>query len=140
MGENNTSRFNLSSLIRQKRINRRLYRKLSSKCRYCSGYEEKINKKEIDPLYNEIKEYDKHELINCISERLGNRPETLQQAEELLESLKYSITEYVLKHEFNEESGLSVHMALWLEKRREPRLFEPLEDVIHKYLKPQMHS
>lgn len=140
MGEKKISRFDLTSIIKQKRINRRLHRKLSSKCRYCSGYEEKIHRREVGPLYHEIREYDKHELINCISERLGGTPDTLLQAEELLESLKYSITEYVLKHEFNEESGLSVHMAMWLEKRKEPRLFEPLEDVIQKYLKPQIHS
>jgi len=127
----------IGSIIKQKRVNRRLLRKLTSKCRYCTGYEEKIIKKDTDDMSKEISEMEKHEVVVKLASLLGNEPKALSQAESIFDEMKYCITEFVLKHEFNEESSLSVQVALWLEKRREPGLYKPLEDVIHKYLRPE---
>ncbi len=127
-----------SALIgRHKRLHRRLFRRLSSKCRYCTGYEDKIGKKESSWIDSEVAEHEKHELINMIAKELGDEPAHLSQAEKILDSIKYSVTEYVLKHEFNHEASLSVQMTMWLEERKEPTLFKPLENVIHTYLKPR---
>ncbi|MES0492021.1 MAG: hypothetical protein ABUK01_18655 [Leptospirales bacterium] len=126
----------IGSIIKQKRVNRRLLRKLTSKCRYCTGYEEKIVKKDTTDVSKEVTEMDKHEVVVKLASLLGNEPEALSHAESIFDEVKYSITEFVLKHEFNEESSLSVQVALWLEKRREPGLYKPLESVINKYLRP----
>lgn len=136
MGEKWSQIYNTAPLIRHKKINRRMLRKLSSSCRYCSGYEDKILKKEADPLNKEIADMEKHEVIAYIAASIGDSPMHLAKAEAIFDEIKYTVTEYVLKHEFNEENGLSVQVALWLEKRREPALFKPLEFIINKYLKP----
>jgi len=112
-------------------------RRLTSSCRYCSGFEDKILKKESNPLSKEIADMERHDVIAYIASCIGDSPTHLSKAEEIFNSIKYSVTEYVLKHEFNEESGLSVQVALWLEKRRQPALFKPLEDIINKYLKSE---
>ena len=135
MGEKWVQIYNSAALIRHKKINRRMLRKLTSTCRYCSGYEDKIHKRESNSLSKEIADMEKHEVIVYIASCIGDSPKYLSKAENIFNEIKYSITEYVLKHEFNEESGLSVQVALWLEKRKEPALFKPLEDVINKYLK-----
>ena len=135
MDEKNIN-IDIGSIIKQKRVNRRLLRKLTSKCRYCSGYEEKIVKKDANDMSKEITEMDKHEVVVKLASLLGNEPQALRHAEDILDEMKYCITEFVLKHEFNEESSLSVQVALWLEKRREPGLYKPLENVINKYLRP----
>lgn len=129
-----------SALVgRKNRLNKRLFRRLSSKCRYCTGFEDKIGKKENNWFDNEVAEHDKHELINAIAVHLGSEPSHLAEAEKIFDSIKYSITEYVLKHEFNQESSLSVQMTMWLEERRTPALFKPLENIIDTYLKPREH-
>lgn len=136
MGEKWVQIYKTAPLVRDKKINRRMVRKLSSMCRYCSGYEEKIVKKDDHPMHKEISEMERHEIISDIAIKMGNSPEYLSVAEKIFDDIKYAVTEYVLKHEFNEESGLSVQVALWLEKRKEPALYKPLEFVINKYLKP----
>jgi hypothetical protein len=114
-----------------------MIRRLSSSCRYCTGFEDKIHKKDADPLHKEIADMEKHEVIAYIASCIGDSPRYLSKAEIIFDEIKYSVTEYVLKHEFNEESALSVQVALWLEKRKEPALFKPLEDIINKYLKSE---
>ena len=128
--------FDAVGFLKSAKVNRRLIRKLTSKCRYCSGYEEKINQKDQNPVYHEIAEMEKHELLNRMAAYMGSDPARLSDAEHMFEDIKYCITEYVLKHEFNEKNGLSVQVALWLEKRKEPDLYKPLENIIHTYLKP----
>jgi len=136
MGEKMSTRFDVASVVSQKRINRRMFRSLTSVCRYCSGYEDKIVEKGEDPVHKEVADMERHELINRIAAHLGDSPELLARAEEIFDELKYCVTEYVLKYEFNEESALSVQVAVWLERRRQPELIKPLEHVINKYLRP----
>lgn len=137
MGEKWSQIYKTLPLVRHKKINRRMHRKLMSSCRYCSGYEEKIIKKGMDPIHKAIAEMEKHEVIAHIASKMGDSPRFLTDAEKIFDEIKYSVTEYVLKHEFNEENSLSVQVALWLEKRKEPDLYKPLEFVINKYLKPE---
>jgi len=124
-------------LNRHQRINQRILRKLSLSCKYCSGYEEKIVRKDSLPIHKEIADMEKHEIIACIASCLGDSPVYFAKAEQIFNEIKYSVADYVLKHEFNVESGLSVQVAMWLEKRKEPELYKPLEYVINKYLKPE---
>ena len=136
MGEKMVGKFDVASVVSQKRINRRMLRSLSSACRYCSGFEDKIVQKGEDPLHREVADMERHELIAMIASHLGDNPSDLARAESIFDELKYCITEYILKYEFNEESALSVQVALWLERRRAPELYKPLEQVINKYLRP----
>ena len=106
-------------------------------CQSCSGYEEKIDPCEPHEIINELADMDKHEVLCSISEKLGSNPENFNLAEEIFEKVKYSMTEYVLKHEFNREGSLSVDVAIWLENRRSPHGLQSLNNLIHQYLKPK---
>ncbi|MDH4127839.1 MAG: hypothetical protein OEV44_03735 [Spirochaetota bacterium] len=135
MGEKWIQLYNSSPFIRHKKINRRMMKRLTTTCRYCTGFEDKIHKKDFHPMNKEIADMEKHEVIAYIASCIGDSPKHLTKAENIFDEIKYTVTEYVLKHEFNEENGLPVQVALWLEKRREPALFKPLEEIINKYLK-----
>lgn len=76
----------------------------------------------------------KHEIIRQMSSLIGQNPQALTQAEQLFENFKYMIAEYVVKHEFNCESKLSVQMVLWLEQKCEPTAMHPLHGIIGQYL------
>jgi len=125
-----------NTTFRGGKLSRRMMRKLNCRCRYCSGFEEKILKKDSSEYSTEISEMEKHEIILEIAGYLGNEPDNISLAEKIFDNLKYSIAEFVLKHEFNEESNLSVQLALWVENRKKPELYKPLQDVIDRYLKP----
>ncbi|MDH4199581.1 MAG: hypothetical protein OEV66_04290 [Spirochaetia bacterium] len=140
MGDKWIELYNMTPLIRHKKLNRRMLRRLSTSCRYCTGFEDKIIKKDTDPVHKEVADMERHEIISFLGSCMGDSPMYLTKAEKVFDEIKYSITEYVLKHEFNEESGLSVQVALWLEKRKEPALYQPLEYVINKYLKPNQRN
>jgi len=109
--------------------------KKNTKCDFCTGYEEKIEGDQNSEICKEIADMKKHELIACIASYLGKDPEYLSVAEELFEILKYPVTEYVLKHEFNKNNNLSLHLALWLEEQSTPDAVEPLNNIVDTYLK-----
>lgn len=104
------------------------------KCRNCSGFEEKLSVVEPNEIKDEVSLMHKHEIIRQISSFLGTDARALTQAEELFESFKYMIAEYVVKHEFNCESKLSVQMVLWLEQKCMPTAMHPLHNIIGQYL------
>jgi hypothetical protein len=104
------------------------------KCRNCSGFEEKLSVAEENTVKQEVSLMQKHEIISKMSSMIGEDTRSLMQAEELFENFKYMIAEYVVKHEFNCESKLSVQMVLWLEQKREPTAMHPLHGIIGQYL------
>jgi hypothetical protein len=104
------------------------------KCRNCSGFEEKLSVVEQTDVKAEVSLMDKHEIIRQMSSFLGTDPQALTQAEEIFENFKYMIAEYVVKHEFNCESKLSVQMVLWLEQKCQPTAMHPLHNIIGQYL------
>ena len=107
----------------------------AEKCQSCSGYEEKIQKKTNNSMTSEIAEMEKHELICNMAIMLGSDADSLSQAESLFNQLKYQITEYVLKHEYNYSHSLPVNISLWLEQQKEPKAVAPLKNLIQTYLK-----
>jgi len=104
------------------------------KCKNCSGFEEKLSVVETNEVKDEVSLMHKHEIIRQMSGFLGDDAQSLMQAEELFDRFKYMISEYVLKHEFNCESRLSVQMVLWLEQKCVPDAMNPLHNVITQYL------
>ncbi|AFM13590.1 hypothetical protein [Turneriella parva] len=104
------------------------------KCKNCSGFEEKLSVVETNEVKDEVSLMHKHEIIRQMSGFIGEDAQSLMQAEELFERFKYMISEYVLKHEFNCESKLSVQMVLWLEQKCAPDAMNPLHNVISQYL------
>src|SRR5262245_10119488 len=66
-------------------------------------------------LAREIAEMEKHELLCAMASCIGNDPSCLGMAEQLFEKVKYSLTEYVLKHEYNNYHDLEIDVTLWLE-------------------------
>lgn len=107
---------------------------ISPKCKNCSGYEDKIDVESENLITTEMAEMDKHEIICKIASHMGDDPSLFSKAEDLFEIIKYKTTEYVLRHEFNHDSRLSVQLTLWLEQKQEPTSFNLLEQVMHKYL------
>lgn len=104
------------------------------KCKNCSGFEEKLSVVESNNVKEEVSLMQKHEIIRQMSSFIGSDTRSLTQAEELFENFKYMIAEYVMKHEFNCESKLSVQMVLWLEQKCEPTAMHPLHGIIGQYL------
>jgi hypothetical protein len=104
------------------------------KCKNCSGFEEKLSVVELNEVKDEVSLMHKHEIIRQMSGFMGDDTQSLVQAEELFDRFKYMISEYVLKHEFNCESRLSVQMVLWLEQKSAPDAMDPLHNVISQYL------
>ena len=104
------------------------------KCKNCSGFEEKLSAVEQDEVKGEVSLMHKHEIIRQMSSFIGTDTKALMQAEELFDSFKYMIAEYVVKHEFNCENKLSVQMVLWLEEKCQPAAINPLHNLIHQYL------
>ena len=122
---------------------------ISEKCKSCSGYEEKINPKQYSALNSEIANKEKINLLLKISEyllkdssnenkhnevhekesSLDSPCDALRVAAELFEGFKYQIADYVLRHEFNQENDLSVHMTMWLDKQKQPDAFSPLKQL-----------
>ncbi len=117
----------------QKNKNKTQY---AEKCHNCSGFEEKLKPYQANTVDQEIAEMDKHELLCCIASSFGNDPAFFNLAEDIFDQLKYRITEYVLKHEYNRENNLSVDLTLWLEEQKSPKAAHPLHSLIHNYLKP----
>lgn len=104
------------------------------KCKDCSGFEEKLPVTKTDNVNDEVSLMQKHEIIRRMASTLGSEAESLAQAEDLFDNFKYMISEYVLKHEFNCESKLSVQMVLWLEEKCQPHSMNPLQNIIGQYL------
>lgn len=104
------------------------------KCRNCSGFEEKLSVVESSEIKDEVSLMHKHEIIRQISSFIGDDAGSLTQAEEIFENFRYMMAEYVLKHEFNCESKLSVQMVLWLEQKCQPQAMSPLQGIIGQYL------
>jgi hypothetical protein len=104
------------------------------KCRNCSGFEEKLSVVEHNEIKEEVSLMHKHEIIRQMSAFIGDNAQSLVQAEEIFDRFRYMMAEYVLKHEFNCESRLSVQMVLWLEQKCEPKAAAPLNNIISQYL------
>lgn len=104
------------------------------KCKNCSGFEEKLAVVEENEVKDEVSMMHKHEIIRQMSSFIGDNAKSLMQAEEIFDRFRYMMAEYVLKHEFNCESKLSVQMVLWLEQKCEPGATAPLQNVINQYL------
>ena len=119
--------------IQNNLIDNRLKAKL--RCNFCSGFEDKIEGDPDSAFTKEIADMKKHDLIACIASYLGSDPEYLNVAEEMFEIIKYPLTEYVLKHEFNKNHNLSVQLALWLEEQSTPTSAEPIKNIVETYLR-----
>ncbi len=104
------------------------------KCKNCSGFEEKLSVVEQSEVKDEVSLMHKHEIIRQMSAFIGDNAQSLMQAEEIFDRFRYMMAEYVLKHEFNCESKLSVQMVLWLEQKCQPTAAAPLHNIINQYL------
>ena len=101
----------------------------------CPNCTDKIEPRNLGRLDEEIAQMDKHEVLCSIASSFGKDPSLLNVAEKIFESIKYQMTEYVLKHEFNAKSELSVELALWLEQKQQPQAAKPLVSLMTAYLK-----
>lgn len=133
-GKSNTTREESSSKINGHTEPKIIQNQYSPRCKNCSGYEEKILLHKDNEILGEIAEMDRHEIICRIAGFLGTEPSCLSLAEKMFNNIKYQITEYVLKHEFNNENDLSVQLAIWLEQKQAPELMQPLHSIISRYL------
>jgi hypothetical protein len=93
-----------------------------------------------NPLYSEecrkeLKEINKHELIIKICEILGPCPTNLCKAEEIFDSMKYDIANYVVHHEYVSDKGINTELLLWLDSKTNPRVIKRLNSFFKKYLK-----
>ena len=113
---------------------------VAQRCKNCTGYEDKLDMYEPSQESSELAAMEKHEIITDIARHLGNDAFCLGQAEELFNQIKYHVTDYVLKHEYNLDNRLSVQIAMWLEERKKPQSMEPLGNIIQNYLKPDSHT
>ncbi len=104
----------------------------SPRCKFCSGYEEKIERHLDDPTILDIAENNRQQILNSITASI--KAQGVAAAEVIFESLKYDITEYILKHEFCSEHDLSVEMALWLEERKQPKQAIQLNNTLKSLL------
>ncbi|MCS6983762.1 MAG: hypothetical protein NZM25_01370 [Leptospiraceae bacterium] len=102
------------------------------RCRFCSGYEEKIEKHLDDPLLMDIAEAKRQWIVATMEQAI--REKGTAAAEVIFDSLKYDITEYILKHEFCSEHNLSVEMTLWLEGKKHPQAAAQLSNTLKSLL------
>jgi len=109
--------------------------KHNPRCTTCSGYEEKLSVLETTLVKEEIALMNKHEIIRQIASYFGADITSLSRAEQVFDRFRYMIAEHVLKHEFNNESRLSVQMVMWLEQKKEPAALRPLHQMIEQYLR-----
>lgn len=113
------------------------------RCAFCTGFEQKIDSATTDPkaspVIEKLGKLEKQNIINELLALVANNSTLSEEvAEQFFDNIKYQITEYVLKHEFNSDHNLSVQLTLWLDKCRNPDSFEALQEmVINTYLKPQ---
>jgi len=107
---------------------------MNEKCRLCTGFEEKLDEHCEANFNSEIAELEKHDLISELVNFLGSDPSEFSKAEDIFEKLKYQITEFVVKNEFNRNHKLSVELTMWLESKKEPKALNLLHNVMHEYL------
>ncbi len=88
-----------------------------------------------DKCRKELKEINKHEIIVKICEILGPCPSNLCTAEEILETIKYEIANYVIHHEYESPNGVSADLLLWLDSKINPGYFKKLNEFIDKFFK-----
>jgi hypothetical protein len=82
----------------------------------------------------ELKAIDKHEILVKISDRLGSSPEDFVLAEEIFENIKFSMTKYVLHHEYCKNNHIRPKLLLWLDEMSSPANAEKLFDFCEEYL------
>lgn len=102
------------------------------RCKFCSGFEEKIDKHLDDPVSLELAESKRQWIVAHIAKAIQEKG--VAAAEVIFDSLKYEITEYILKHEFCSEHNLSVEMAMWLEEKKQPEKAQQLENTLRSLL------
>lgn len=88
-----------------------------------------------DRYRRELKEMNKHEIIVKIADVLGARPSDISRSEELFETIKYEITNYVIHHEYNSSDGVSPELILWLDSKNNPGNIKKLNNFISKFCK-----
>ncbi len=103
-------------------------------CLFCSGYEDKIEPEKNFPPLEDIVAMEKHDIIMEISSAIGDEPEMISVAERIFQRIRYRVTEFVLKREYNRYDGISVPLAIWLEKKQNPESLEKLNNIIDNYL------
>ncbi len=111
-------------------------KEMAYKCLFCSGYEEKADSVGEDPIFKEVAEREKHEIIAKVAQYIGEDPTALAKAEKLFEELKYLIARYVLRYEFNKTYKLSLSVALWLDHKcfSSGTTSSPLEEFLKNLL------
>lgn len=114
--------------------------KKNRKSKNFSHYPEFIDRKLLNkPLWgrdyrDELEEIDKHEIIVKIAEIIGNCPSNLRKAEEILETIKYAVANYVVNHEYNSLKGVDADFLLWLDSKANPHHAQKLSEFFSKYL------
>jgi hypothetical protein len=82
----------------------------------------------------ELQEIHKHEILAKICEYVGPCPSNFGKAEEILEGIKYDITNYVIHHEYSRSHMVSTDLLLWLDGKANPGDVKKLDSFIKKYL------
>ena len=89
-----------------------------------------------DDFYREeIKEINKHEIIAKIADCIGPEPSNLCIAEQIFETIKFEIANFVIHHEYNCQRGVNADLLLWLDSKVNPANLKKLNHFIDKYLK-----
>ncbi len=88
-----------------------------------------------DNYVKELEEIEKHEIIVKIADIIGSSPSVLQDAEDIFESIKYIITDYVVQHEFSSTKGVDTEFLLWLDSKINPGNARKLKNFISHFFK-----
>ncbi len=88
-----------------------------------------------DRCRDELREISKHDIIARIGDILGGCPTNLNKAEEIFDTLKFHIANYIIHHEYDTTQGVSADLLLWLDSRINPGKAKTLSDFLSKYIK-----
>ena len=83
----------------------------------------------------EAKHIDKHEIIVKIADILGSCPSNLKKAEDIFESIKFLMANYVVQHEYKSKNGFDSDFLVWLDSKINPQVAEKLFNFLANYLK-----
>jgi hypothetical protein len=83
----------------------------------------------------ELKDMNEHEIIVKIAGMLGKSPCELGKAERIFNSMKYVITNHIIHHEYDSNSGISMDLLTWLDSQADPGKSKKLNRFLTKFLK-----
>ena len=88
-----------------------------------------------DVCRRELMAMDRHEIIVKLCDVIGPCPSNLSKAEELFETLRYEIANYVLHHDYKSSRGVSADLLLWLDGQCNPDQAQAFRALMGRFIK-----